>query len=167
MKRVRRVIRTGERFSGSGLHTVVAPKLTLGVMTGLLALLLAACKQPELKPLEITDNDICFRCKSPIADKHYAAELITKDGFVRKFDDMGCMLEYAKTKIGKGNILAYYVTDFPSQQWVKAEEAAFVKSDQFKTPRDGGILAFKDKTKAQALGAQYKAQSVGFDELIK
>jgi hypothetical protein len=77
------------------------------------------------------------------------------------------MLEHAKTKIGKNNITAYYATDFPSQQWVKAEEASYVKSDKFKTPKDGGILAFKDKAKATALATQYQAQLVEFADLIK
>ena len=167
MKRVRRSARTGEQFSQSSRLHAVATNLVLGALTVLACLSLGACKQAELKPLDIAENDTCFRCKSLIADKHYAAELITKDGFVRKFDDIGCMIQHAKTKIGKSNILAYYVMDFPSQQWVKAEEAGFVKSDQFKTPKDGGILAFKERSKADALAAQYKMQATTFDELIK
>jgi copper chaperone NosL len=139
----------------------------MGMMTAVIVFSLTGCQKVELKPVDITENDICFRCKSPIADKHYAAELVTKDGFVRKFDDMGCMLQHAKTKIGKDNIVAYYVMDFPSQQWVKAEEAGYVKSDQFKTPKDGGILAFKDRGKAAAFAAQYKMQTSAFDDLIK
>ena len=95
------------------------------------------------------------------------AELVTKDGFVRKFDDIGCMLEHAKGKIGKANIIAYYAMDFPTQQWVRAEEAQFVKSDKFQTPRSGGILAFKDQANAQDLASQYQAQLVPFADLIK
>ena len=167
MKRVRRYARTGEQFPHFDFRRDSSLKIAVVIASACIVLSMAACQQAELKPLEITQNDVCFRCKSPIADKHYAAELITKDGFVRKFDDIGCMLQHAKTRIGKNNILGYFVMDFPSQQWVKADEASFVKSEGFKTPKDGGILAFKDHAKAQALAQQYKAQMVTLEDLLK
>jgi nitrous oxide reductase accessory protein NosL len=77
------------------------------------------------------------------------------------------MLEHAKTKIGKGNIVAYFATDFPTQKWIEADKAQFVKSDKFQTPRNGGILAFQDKAKAEALAAQYQAKLVSLEELLK
>jgi copper chaperone NosL len=167
MKRVRRFVRTGGQSLQPNLLNAAALKLILGGLIVCVVISLAACKQAEVKPVEITQNDICFRCKSPIADKHYAAELVTKDGFTRKFDDISCMLEHAKGKIGKGNIVAYYATDFPTQQWVRAEEAFFVKSDKFQTPKNGGILAFKNQAKAQALASQYQAQQTAFSDLLK
>jgi copper chaperone NosL len=167
MKIVRRFVRAGEpAFRGGSRHSAVS-RILLGSLLACLTLFIAACKQAELKPVDITEKDTCFRCKEPIADLHYAAELITKDGFVRKFNDMGCMIEHAKTKIGKANIAAYYVMDFPSQKWLKAEEVTIVKSDKFTTPKNGGLLAFKDPAQAQAAAAQYQAQLVKFSELIQ
>ena len=167
MKIVRRFNRTSEPSTQPDLLSAAALKLVLGSLITCVVLVLAACQQAELKPMDIAENDTCFRCKGVIIDKHYAAELITKDGFMRKFDDIGCMLEHAKGKIGTSNIVAYYAMDFPTQTWVKAEEAHFVKSDKFNTPRNGGILAFKDQAQAQALATQYQAQLVAFKELIQ
>jgi len=167
MRRVRRFVRRGEQSPQPHLLQCSAPRLVLGILLACVVISLGACQKAEVKPLDIAEHDTCFRCRGPIADKHYAAELVTKDGFVRKFDDLGCMLEHAKGKIGKANIVAYYAMDFPTQQWVKAEEAHFVKSDKFQTPRNGGILAFKDPAKAQALAAQYQAQLIPFADLIK
>ncbi len=167
MKRVRRSIRTGARSMGRYPLYAAAPKFLLPGLLVCALVCVGACAQADIKPQNITENDVCFRCKAAIVDKHYAAELVTKDGFVRKFDDIGCMIQYAKEKIGKGNVAAYYATDFPSVQWVKADDAFFVKSDKFQTPAGGGILAFKDQAKAQALASQYQAQLVPFKDLIQ
>jgi copper chaperone NosL len=167
MRKVRRFVRGGEQSLQPNLLQGSAPKLVLGMLLACVVISLGACQKTEVKPLDIAENDTCFRCRGPIADKHYAAELVTKDGFVRKFDDLGCMLEHATEKIGTTNIIAYFVMDFPTQQWVKAEDAHFVKSDKFQTPRNGGILAFKDPAKAQALAAQYQAPVITFADLIK
>lgn len=128
--------------------------------------LLSACQKAEIKPLEIVTGDTCYRCKAPITEKNFAAEFVTKDGFVRKFDDVSCMTQHA-AKVGKKNIQAYYVADFPSQKWLKAEEAHFVQSDRINTPKNSGILAFKDESQAKALASQYQAKLVTFSDLLK
>jgi nitrous oxide reductase accessory protein NosL len=167
MKIVRRFVRTGEPALRVASLNRAVPKILLGGLIACLVISVVACKQAPLNPVDITERDVCFRCKEPIADKHYAAELITKDGFVRKFNDIGCMLEHAKTKIGRDNIAAYYAMDFPTQKWLKAEEAHYVKSDKFTTPKNGGILAFKDAAQAQAAATQYQAQLLKFSDLIQ
>ena len=136
-------------------------------MLGFVAVALVACQQPTYKPLEIAQNDVCFRCKAPIIEKQFAAEFATKDGFVRKFDDIACMADYAQNKMKKENIGAYYVADYPTKAWLPAEQAAFVKSEQFKTPQNGGILAFKDKGQAEKLAAQYQAKLLAFGDIVK
>ena len=167
MRRFCRFARRGEQSLQPRLLQRSAPRLVLGILLTCVVVLVGACQKAEVKPLDIAENDTCFRCRGPIADKHYAAELVTKDGFVRKFDDVGCMLEHAKGKIGKANIVAYFVMDFPTTQWVKAEEAHYVKSDQLQTPRSSGIIAFKDPAKAQALATQFQAQVTPFADLLK
>ncbi len=128
--------------------------------------LLSACQQAEIKPLDIVTGDTCLRCRAPITEKRFAAEFVTKDGFVRKFDDISCMTQHAE-KVGKKNISAYYVADFPTQKWLKAEEAYFVQSDQISTPKNSGILAFQNEAQAKALASQYQAKLLTFNDLLK
>ena len=135
------------------------------LLTGAL-LAVSACQKAEPKPLDIVTGDTCYRCRAPITEKHFAAEFVTKDGFVRKFDDISCMTQHA-AKVGKKNIEAYFVADFPSQQWLKGEEAFFVQSEQINTPRNSGILAFKTQAQAKALADQYKGKLLKFDDLVK
>ena len=137
----------------------------LGLLLFVLALL-SACQKADVKPLDIVTGDTCVRCKSPITEKHFAAEFVTRDGFVRKFDDISCMTQHA-AKVGKQNISAYYVSDFPTQKWLNAEEAHFVQSDQISTPKNSGILAFKDEAQAKNLASQYQAKMITFSDLLK
>ena len=137
------------------------------VLLACAAIVIVGCQQPTYKPVEIVESDTCFRCKAPIAEKQYAAELATKDGFVRKFDDIACMADYVQTKMKKENIGAYYVVDYGTKAWLPADQASYVKSEQFKTPQNGGILVFKDKAQAEKLAAQYQAQVLTFGEIVK
>ena len=141
--------------------------LLLGAVTSV-ALLLAACSQPAVpsKAVDIAKADTCTRCKKPITDIQFAAEFITKDGFVRKFDDIGCMLEHAR-KLTPAKIAAFFTMDYDKKEWMKAENAAYVKSQRFKTPNDGGILAFSTRERAQSLATQYQAELVAFNDLLK
>lgn len=132
------------------------------------AVLTSGCGQtaPPAKPVDIAKDDTCTRCKKPVVDIQYAAEFITKDGFVRKFDDIACMLDHAR-KVTPAKVAAFYTMDYDKKVWMKAEDAAYVRSQRFKTPNDGGILAFSSKERAQALATQYQAESVSFGDLLK
>jgi len=129
--------------------------------------LLAGCQKAPLKPVDLVTDDLCSYCKGVIVEKQYAGEFITRDGFVRKFDDISCMVKHAKEKVKPQNIAAYYVMDFPTQKWVSTQDVKFVRSDKFTTPKNGGILAFQDAGQAQKLASQYQAQILSFDELLK
>ncbi len=162
-------LRQCSRVSGASGPSLM-PNSQLLLFSGLLtflALLLTGCAKAPLKPVDLAADELCAFCKGVIAEKQYAAEFITKDGFVRKFDDIACMVQHAKGKVKRENVAAYFIMDFPTQQWVPAQDAKYVKSDKFKTPKDGGILAFKDPGKAQALASQYQAALVSFDDLMK
>ena len=154
-------------FPGLRLPKPKGQSLLMGALLVLASLPMFGCQKAPLKPVDIAADELCTRCRGMITEKRYAAEFITRDGFVRKFDDISCMVQHAKNKVKKENIEAYFTVDFPSQQWVTAQEAKYVRSDKFKTPKDGGILAFKDAARAQALASQYQAEMISFDELMK
>jgi copper chaperone NosL len=108
----------------------------------------AACRQSEPKAVDLLPEDMCAYCKMAISEKRYAAEFITRDGEVFKFDDIGCMVNYTKSKSNRADIAAFFVVDFESKQWLRAETACFVRSPEFKTPMNGNIAAFRDNRTA-------------------
>lgn len=110
--------------------------------------LLAACSAGEIKPVPIEDGDMCSSCKMAISEKQFAAEIITEDEQVLKFDDIACLLRYQKAQGDKLKAAAIFVTDYETRQWLRAEDAFFSRSETVKTPMGGGILAFGDRSKA-------------------
>ena len=147
-------------------------KPVLGFMLFCVLWMVGGCEKAPLKPAAIGPNDICFYCRAPIiaggekSQEAFAAEFITKDGFLRKFDDIGCLIANAQ-KVGKKNIVAYYAVDLVSKAWLPAEQLTFVRSDKIRTPRNGGIIAFQDAARAQQVAAQYQAELVKLSDFIK
>ncbi len=140
--------------------------LMLGTAALCLLFLVSACQPPPAEPVDIKPTDVCFHCKSPITDLKFAVEFITKDGFARKFDDMGCLLAHTQ-KLGKDNIRAVFAKDIVTQKWVPAEQLYFVRSERIKTPQNGGIIAFQDAEKAKEVASQNEAELLRWNDLLK
>lgn len=122
-----------------------------------LTVFLAACTSGEIKPVPIEVGDMCSFCKMAISEKQFAAEIIAEDEQVLKFDDIGCLLRHRQAAGNQLKPAAIFVTDHDSRQWLKAEDAFFVKSKTFKTPMGSGIVAFADNAKAGNEGLRFDA----------
>jgi hypothetical protein len=129
---------------------------------------IAACEKAPVKPAEFTQSDVCFACKAPITNVElpFAAEFVTENGFVRKFDDLSCLIANAK-KVGKKNIVAVYAVDLQSQKLFPIEQVQLLRSENFKTPKKGGIIAIKDQAQADQFATKFKAEKVKLDDLLK
>ena len=130
------------------------------------ALWLAGCGASKFEPVEIAAEDMCALCKMAISEKQYAAEFLDRDGDAFKFDDIGCLENRLKTRQNRRDIAALYVVDYDSRQWVNAEQAYFVRSEEFKTPMSGRVVAFKDRSRAEEAAAKYHGKPLGFDEVF-
>jgi copper chaperone NosL len=130
------------------------------------ALLLAGCGAPKFEPVEIAAEDMCAFCKMAISEKQYAAEFLNRDGDVFKFDDIGCMANYVAEKKVRDAVAVFYVADFDSKRWLKAEEANLIISPNFHTPMGGGMVAFKDGSRAEAAAAANQGRLISFDETV-
>jgi copper chaperone NosL len=139
-------------------------KLSAALLLG--ALWLAACGKPKFEPVEIAAEDMCAYCKMAISERQYAAEFLNRDGDVFKFDDIGCLANFvAEQKVGD-SIAVFYLVDFDSKQWLKAEEASLVASPNFHTPMGGSMVAFKDRSRAAAAVNTTQGRSISFAEAL-
>ena len=111
------------------------------------------------KPVLIKLNaDNCDFCMMGISDGRHGAEIITEKGRIYKFDDIACMAHYCKdhsdTKIKK-----YYVHDYTkNNELIPAESAFFVSGGTIKSPMNGNIAAFTNKSEAKAFEARTKGE---------
>lgn len=111
-------------------------------------------------------EDPCDECFMLINESRFAAGFVTIDGQVKRFDDIGCLLLYQKEQ--NENVAHFWVKDFNTQKWLKADDALFVRSDSIQTPMGFGIIAFKTEEFAQKiLPSQDHRQILNFSQLLE
>ncbi|HEX16114.1 MAG: hypothetical protein DRG33_06410 [Deltaproteobacteria bacterium] len=128
-------------------------------------------KEGPPKPVPIyPDEDVCETCRMLITDLRFAAEFIPKKGRAKKFDDPICMIRYfdMAKKLDLGitpeDVRAFYVKDFYTKEWVRAEEATFVKAN-IVTVMGYGVVAFKDRAQAEAFAKEHNGKLLKFADL--
>jgi copper chaperone NosL len=130
-------------------------------------MVLAACSSGsgEAQPPEIHyGEDVCDACGMLISEPKFAAAAVEEDGTARKFDDIGDLVAYYAQHAG-AKVKAYFVHDYPSEKWLRAEAAYFVQSPQIQTPMARGIAAYAERAAAEAAAQKYGVPVVKFDEL--
>jgi len=128
---------------------------------------LTACStgSGEPQPPEIHyGEDVCDACGMLISDAKFAAAAVEEDGTARKFDDIGDLVDYY-TQHDKAKVKAYFVHDYPSEKWLRAEQAFFVVSSKIQTPMAHGIAAYADRAAAESAAQKYGVKVIRFDEL--
>ena len=128
-------------------------------------MLLANCQEQALEPVALSPEDMCDYCKMAISEKRYAAELIDTEGQAFKFDDIGCMTNFVRR--GSPKASAYFVMDFDERQWIRAEDAYYIRSSEFTTPMNGSIVAFKNESRARQAAGEYHGKIVHFNEVLR
>ncbi|WP_035108685.1 nitrous oxide reductase accessory protein NosL [Flavobacterium denitrificans] len=120
------------------------------------------------KPVPIKLNvDNCDYCKMGISDGKHGAEIITQKGRAYKFDDIGCMIHYCEENHDV-KIKAYYVHDYNQDNvLIPIEKAFLVSGGAIKSPMNGNIAAFSDKSQAKAFEASSKAKEIEWTAISK
>ncbi|MCR8645478.1 nitrous oxide reductase accessory protein NosL [Paenibacillus sp. N1-5-1-14] len=126
-------------------------KKSLFVMLSLMItfLLITGCGKEKAAAVAVNEAaDKCAICNMQVKDDAFAVQLTTKDGKNYKFDDIGCMNEWAK-KNAADSVEVKYVRDYNTKEWIDYSTAQYVYDASFKTPMAYGIYSFKDKQAAQ------------------
>lgn len=144
--------------------------MSLGCMFAPALLALVGCgAKDELGPPTIVYGQTeCEQCRMIISDEPFAAGAALRDAHgVRKiaFDDIGCMLEFAREH-PPGLHVVYYVHDHASREWIDAAGAVFVRSDALQTPMASQLAACKSEAQASALRERYPGAPLAFADLL-
>ncbi len=124
----------------------------LGGKWSIVLMIFAGCGSPEIQPVDIFPEDNCSHCRMMISDQAFAAEIITAEEDVFKFDDIGCMERFRKQLAGT-NIVATYVKDYDFKTWIPYNRAFIIRAN-IKTPMGSGQIAFCDSVRAKNLSEQ-------------
>lgn len=128
---------------------------------------MAGCQAKDIQPQppEIAyGRDQCDQCGMMISEERFASGLQLADGKYFKFDDTGEMIKYF-TNHQDTNVLAWWVHDYDSLDWIRGEEAFFVMSTTLQTPMGTGILAFQARESADKFAAENNGTVYSLDEI--
>lgn len=110
-------------------------------------------------------EDVCDQCRMIISDKRFAAAYVTSQGETRRFDDIGDLVLYHRTHAEE--VAVFWVHDYDSRAWLRAEQALFVTGPAIHTPMGHGIVAFDDQQRAAAMAAAHQSDVLTFAELLR
>jgi copper chaperone NosL len=125
--------------------------------------MMTSCQSRPLQPVEIEPHDMCSSCRMAISQKQFAAQLFDAEENVYKFDDVACMLRFIKH--GRVSPGAVFVPDYNTREWIKGNSTMFVKTDQVDTPMGGGLLAFSDAARADAVARKFRSRVLRASEV--
>ncbi|AGA67730.1 putative lipoprotein involved in nitrous oxide reduction [Desulfitobacterium dichloroeliminans LMG P-21439] len=145
-------------------------KRKIMVLLTLWCLALTGCLSAEAlgTPQEIDPTiDICPVCRMSVIDEHFAAQIIDTQGQVEICDDIGCLsiLMRKMETAAKDSILASYVKDFESLEWIGAQEAFYVQG-QIDTPMSFGIVAFATEESARKFTEEVGGKQLTWEQLL-
>jgi len=126
---------------------------------------LNSCNSNVPKPIKL-NSDSCDNCKMTISNGKFGAELITQKGRHYKFDDIACMVKFAKS----GTVVAaksFYVNDYlQDNTLIPAEKAFYLKDGSINSPMRGNIAAFSTKQDAEQYQNKLNAAPSSWDEIF-
>jgi copper chaperone NosL len=126
--------------------------------------ILASCGSDTPKPIKL-NSDACDFCKMTISNGKFAAELITEKGRYYKFDDVTCMVKYAKSN----TVVAYksfYVSDYSKDNTlIPVEQSFFLKGGTISSPMRGNAIALSTKNAATEFQTKLNAELKTWEEI--
>ncbi len=108
-------------------------------------------------------QDICTRCGMIIEAPRFAAGYLTESGESAIFDDIGDMLLH-QAETGD-TVYAYWVHDYETEAWLRAETVFFVLTSEIHTPMGYGVVALAEEGQATALALRSNGRVLTFAEL--
>lgn len=122
----------------------------------LCALCFARCGTKDIKAVDIYPEDMCTLCRMAVSDERFACELLVDHGEVLKFDDIGCMEQYLRTKPETRTVVETFYKDYERKGWIAAARATVVETDVM-TPMGSGKVAFADSEAAAKFQREHVA----------
>lgn len=122
-----------------------AKLIGIGAVAALVAVVVLVVRGSGALPDEPTpvawDREACGHCHMHVGEPRYAAQLVTGDGEVVNFDDVGCALDYLAAKQPEVHRLWFHGE---GDTWIAADDVAFLVTHA--TPMGSGLVAVEAGT---------------------
>ena len=124
-----------------------------------LILLLAACGNEAVQPVDIAATDTCEVCNMAVVNNQHATQIVLKNGKSMVFDDVGCMYKWLANNENE-EIAAKFVRDYNDKEWILVDDATFVYNQSIKTPMAYNVLSFKDQASAEEFTSENEGSTL-------
>jgi len=129
----------------------------------LIAFLMVSCGSNEPKPINL-NTDMCDFCKMTIANGKFGSELITTKGRYYKFDDVACMIQFAKSNQTPVN--HFFVNDYLKEnELFPAEKCFFLKGGIINSPMRGNLAAFSSINEQKKFQSKLNAEPMTWQQV--
>lgn len=133
-------------------------------LTLLTTCFLMSCGNKEPKPIKL-NTDACDFCKMTISNGKFAAQLITQKGRHYKFDDIACLIQFAKSN----TVVPYesfYVNDYlKDNSFIPVEKSFLLKGGRINSPMRGNCAAFATVNEQKEFQTQLHAEAMSWEEV--
>ena len=130
------------------------------------SLFMISCVSNEPNPIKL-NVDSCEFCKMTISNGKFGAELLTKKGRYYKFDDLSCMLLYAKENANV-QVQSFFVNDYAKDNTlIPAEQSFYLRGGSINSPMRGNFAAFADQANQKKYAQQYQAELLNWSAAYK
>lgn len=121
-----------------GSVRVIVASAALAAVGALVVSLVLRGRPLPIEPVPVVWNrEPCAHCRMLVGEPEFAAQLVTRDGDVRVFDDPGCLFRYLDDE--KPDIHRIWFRDSTADRWLSPEEVGFLRGAQ--TPMNYGLAA--------------------------
>lgn len=125
---------------------------------------LISCGSKEPIPIKL-NTDSCDFCKMTISNSKFAGELITDKGRIYKFDDVSCMIQYAKANSNLTNVKMFANDYFSENKFIPVEKGFYVKGGTISAPMHGNFVVFSTNEQANEYQSKLNAELTTWNEI--
>ena len=131
----------------------------------ILSLFMISCVSNEPNPIKL-NVDTCEFCKMTISNGKFGAELLTKKGRYYKFDDLSCMLLYAKENTNT-QVQSFFVNDYTKDNTlIPAEQSYYLRGESINSPMRGNFAAFASDKDQDDFQKQLNAKTLTWEQVF-
>ncbi len=134
------------------------------ILIALFSVFLFSC---NVAPQPITyGTDACHFCNMTIVDRQHASQLVNSKGKAYKFDAIECMVHSLQDEFKPEEIALFLVADFNKPgEWLDANSASFLVSDQIASPMGANLSAFENQDVAQKMLEKFTGKRYSWKEI--
>jgi len=144
-------------------------KIQSTIVLLLLTTLIISCSEKKETETINYGSDECSYCTMRISDNKYAAEIITSDGKVYKFDSIECLTGFAIVKnYIEDESQKFYVNDFKNPgNFIDARKSFFVHNKNFSSPMGLNVQAFSTENERDMFEKKNGGDKISWEDVMK